>query len=1070
MAFDLSVWKERAAIQLRGIGDLLTRTASRAPYAVYASLCTLTLWPLVEASRQGELLPAMLALGGVAASVGGNLIANQIQAWKDKADDEAQAAMTTWVSNEASNDEAVRSALDDILTQLETLQTAQDLLTRKQRATLQQELRSLGNWTHYEATLTGSGAIAQGTRAQAVGQGGVLVNGSMNGNINIGNQRKVRARTYIEKQVVVDRTKVNTNALRTAYLHHVFEHCQYLSLAGIDPKAKGSATEARLNLAAIYTALRTVASEAFTDRANVLNDETLHQRMGRLARKASVVARLNAEPRLVLLGDPGSGKSTFVDFVALCLTGEALGHADVNLALLTRPLPIDEDQWELSSAAGNKKKQPKPQPWRHSALLPVKVVLRDFAARGLPPADEPANADHLWRFIEAELSACSLQDYAPLLRRELMEQGGLLLLDGLDEVPESGNQQRRSQIKQAVEDFNRTFLRCRMLVTSRTYAYQKQDWRLQGFTELVLAPFERPQIRTFVEHWYDHVGQLRGLAQADARGRAELLKQAILGNPRLYVLAERPLLLTLMASLHAWRGGNLPEKREELYADTVDLLLDWWESPKTVLDAQGRPVVRQPSLAEWLKVDRDRVRGLLNTLAFQAHASQPEMTGTANVREGDLVSGLMKLSQNAEVNPARLVEYLSDRAGLLVPHGVGVCTFPHRTLQEYLAACYLTDHDYPERVARLVRQDLNRWREAALLAGAKAARGTAAAIWLLVEELCPALPGAMLSEQDSWAALIAGQALVETADLGRVARRDEAKRERVRDWQVRLLTGDLPPVERALAGRTLAVLGDPRPGVGLRPDGVPDIDWVLIPDDSEFIYGDGESQTKLRLPAYQISRYPITYAQFQAFVDAPDCFRDPRWWKGLAADEDHRGAPGEQRFKYANHPRDDVSWYDAVAFSRWLSDMLGTEVSLPSEQQWEKAARGPSTGSGDGRAYPWGNKYIAGYANIDETVGNVGPNYLQTSSAVGMYPQGASPYGLLDMSGNVWEWCLNEYSKPSNEQLSGDDGRVLRGGSWCYAQGFARCAYRLRLYPAYRDYDVGFRVVVRLALFSSSAL
>ena len=108
-------------------------------------------------------------------------------------------------------------------------------------------------------------------------------------------------------------------------------------------------------------------------------------------------------------------------------------------------------------------------------------------------------------------------------------------------------------------------------------------------------------------------------------------------------------------------------------------------------------------LAEWLKVDREKVRTLLNELAYQAHAAQPDLVGTADVAEGDLVSGLMRLSQNPDVKPVRLVEYLSQRAGLLLPRGVEVYTFPHRTFQEYLAACYLTDADYPDLVARLAR-------------------------------------------------------------------------------------------------------------------------------------------------------------------------------------------------------------------------------------------------------------------------------------------------------------------------------------------------------------------------------
>ena len=89
-----------------------------------------------------------------------------------------------------------------------------------------------------------------------------------------------------------------------------------------------------------------------------------------------------------------------------------------------------------------------------------------------------------------------------------------------------------------------------------------------------------------------------------------------------------------MASLHAWRGGNLPEKREELYADTVDLLLDQWESPKVVRGPDGQPMVAEPSLMEWLKLDRAAVRKLLEQLAFEAHRDQPNLVGTADIAPG----------------------------------------------------------------------------------------------------------------------------------------------------------------------------------------------------------------------------------------------------------------------------------------------------------------------------------------------------------------------------------------------------------------------------------------------------
>lgn len=130
----------------------------------------------------------------------------------------------------------------------------------------------------------------------------------------------------------------------------------------------------------------------------------------REARRFSALEQLNQNPRLVLLGGPGSGKSTFVNFVAMCMAGETLGREAANLALLTAPLP-DEDGSD----------QDQPQPWEHGALLPVCVILRDFAARGLPPADQAATAEHLWRFIAAQLETAALGAYASHLGQELLE-------------------------------------------------------------------------------------------------------------------------------------------------------------------------------------------------------------------------------------------------------------------------------------------------------------------------------------------------------------------------------------------------------------------------------------------------------------------------------------------------------------------------------------------------------------------------------------------------------------------------------------------------------------------------
>ena len=960
-------------------------------------------------------------------------------------------------------------------------------------------LRSLrAQLARYQAAVQGGGAVAQGQGATAVSQGGVSIGGDVNrALINTGEGSQIQqVQAPVEGDVLgpgAQKTVVHnygpegkgasppSRELENAYLAWLLEQTNLLPLEGIDPAAASRAEE-QVRLHAVYTALLTLSAEA-------------HERLERgeadprEVRRRSALEELNARHRLVLLGDPGSGKSTFVNFVALCLAGERLGRADINLQTLTAPLPDDD---------GDDREER--QPWEHGALLPVRIVLRDFAARGLPETGEPT-AEHLWAFLSAELHPASLREVVPHLRRVFTEQGGLFLFDGLDEVPEA--EQRREHIVRFIHQVALAYPEARVLVTSRTYAYRHQDWALEDFAVAVLAPFSRGQIIRFVHRWYDHTAQLRRQNAEDARGRARALVRAILRNERLYELAERPLLLTLMASLHAWRGGVLPEKREQLYAEAVDLLLDRWERQRVVRDRHGKEII-QPSLSEYLAVGKDDLRAFLNRLAYEAHARQPELRGTADIPEKALLEGLLELAVTKDVRPQRLVAYLRDRAGLLVPRGVGVYTFPHRTFQEYLAACHLTDRaievggerlEFPENVAALARQDPDRWREVALLAGAKASRGSVSNAWGLAEALClhPVPQGADLPAEGVWGAFLAGQVLVENVDLSRVSERNRPKRDRVREWLAVILASNaLPAVERAAAGEALAALGDPRfdserfylPARRWVPrEGrwVPEETWgfVRVPA-GPFLMGADEEEHEVNLNYdYWIARYPVTVAQWRAFVEATGydgcserALRDPE-----------------------NHPVRWVTWYNALDYARWLDGVLKAvagrmlqdaagaalpfweavasgkyQVTLPSEAEWEKAARGglqlPDTSRPNtlipnplpARIYPWGDAFDPDRANTLETG-------LDTTSAVAAFPRGASPYGVLDLSGNVWEWTRSIFRPYPYDPTDGRENldapwnapRVLRGGSWDFKRRNARAAFRDGSLPSLL---IGFRVVL----------
>ena len=286
----------------------------------------------------------------------------------------------------------------------------------------------------------------------------------------------------------------------------------------------------------------------------------------------------------------------------------------------------------------------------------------------------------------------------------------------------------------------------------------------------------------------------------------------------------------------------------------------------------------------------------------------------------------------------------------------------------------------------------------------------------------------------------------------------EDRKEKIAELGAKLATAPPPPVPEAHP----AELGEEQVASGRLPF---EPEMILIPA-GEFLMGSDPQKDKdaqsneqpqhtLYLPDYTMAKTPVTNAQYAEFVrDA--IVAPPKHW------QDDEPPPDK-----LEHPVVNVNWHDAVAYCDWLGDITSKPYRLPSEAEWEKAARGT-----DGRIYPWSNRWYPRWCNTSER----GPG---DTTPVGAYPRGAGPYGLLDMAGNVWEWTRSRYKKypyaagdaagDGREHLEASGSRVVRGGSWIFHRDFARCASRVGYYPDARRYDFGFRVVVS-PISPSSAL
>jgi formylglycine-generating enzyme required for sulfatase activity len=880
---------------------------------------------------------------------------------------------------------------------------------------------------------------------------------------------------------------VDSNGLLTSYYQKLHKSCEKIDLSLVDVKFTEYArsVESSITLPVVYQEM-----DVLPCRSEKAEGDDAEGKMHAKGQERKPLIQATAEDkfrRVVVLGDPGSGKSMFMDNLAWHVAGSNINELDERL----------------------------PKDFRYLPLVRVRLRAAALVCKG-----NGFDADALFQAMQREVVALVGEDdgkhawqalKAPLLER------GIILLDGLDEVPEADGM--RTDMLDAIDALAKQLgQQARLIITSRPYVFEdKHRYWLDAFACLEIQPMDNGQVEQFINNWYRLLRESRGRSEALAMTNAHELFVELQDRDYLLDPARRPLILTLLTSLHFSREV-LPHSRAELYQEAVALMLERWtqriyrENREYPLDEFERKALAESDVTRKIALQK---------LALDA--TRNKTLQIPDVR----IKGLFSDFLSADCNANNLLDFIRYRSGVLKPGQGNNFEFYHRSFQDYLAALDITEMDnWQDEIDSLLREEGRDWwgEVFLLLVSAKVAGNSKPdAVALLLRYVPETISYADYLEEEWQLLFLAARATIEQQKpLQGYASNQYAKlRESLTRHLQHLVEGEyqLPVALRAEAGRLLGELGDPRPGVGViragEHKGLPDIHWESIPAGG-FTMGFADDEAKqawektstpqhqVKLPGFQISRYPVTNAQFRCFVEAGG-YQDERYWlepkaalewlRGSKADlsllddnpnvkknyedwlagEKTRRHPWfweQRKWNNPNHPVVGVSWYEALAFCNWLNAteaFKGGKVRLPTEAEWEYAARGSQN-----LRFAWGNE-------ADARLGNYADTQLGRTSSVGLFPPGAAfpedeDVLLYDTTGNVWEWTSSQWGKKSakpnftyakwtkqgaqRDNLNEHSLRIIRGGSWYDTSDYVRCAIRSWVHPLNRDFNIGFRVVL----------
>jgi len=702
---------------------------------------------------------------------------------------------------------------------------------------------------------------------------------------------------------------------------------------------------------------------------------------------------------VVLLGDPGAGKTTAARRIAWQCADRVQGPASLGL-------PDD--------------------------VLPVLLRLRD-----LEPGEASAGLEPL---LHRQLDSTELSTGLPGLGARLLARGRLLwILDGLDEVADDAV---RAQVSRWIAQTQRRRADDWFLVTSRHAGYIAEVKLGDSFLVAHAQPLDNLQRRDFITRWYTAVErQIRrdvpdadsAAAQRSAEILATLESSEFSSSARLASMAANPLLLSVLCIVHR-RDVELPRRRADLYGKCVDVLLDSWR--QDLRKQQGRTRL-DPSLAKLV----------LQPLAWHLHQTDQRTEATADELQLEAQRSFTTLGLAADHDPARFLRSVRDDSGLLVSNRPGRYSFLHQTFQEYLVARHCVERGM---VGELVeRFGSPWWSEPILLALGMAPVASFAEEFFsrvlergdqlderALADLKQAAHEALIVPTGPFAALMrAGgppnAAIVALAKTLESSRNKELAALALEFNQRRMRARS----DGGLARLAAIAVAETFQRVFVVEDA--GITMVEIPNGRFRMGGirrpEEQPVREVSIERFLLAVHPVTNAQYERYLKATGASSPAKW--------------EDRSLNQPDQPVVGVSWHDAQAYCKWAG------LRLPSEAEWEYACRAGTE-----------TEYWSGDSPEDlARVGWYSRNSAGRLHAVGEKP--ANPWGLLDMHGNVLEWCEdvrrgNYVGAPSGGSAWIDEAsapHVTRGGCFGFSAEGARSAFRYWTLPSTRWSFVGFR-------------